>query len=129
MSDKQRLFQERAARARRNSGETPEYGASALPPCPWRRELRDGAQRAAQDEVNELRRAIEKSRRSAAMERATAEDLDLARAIKMSEEEAERQKKLAEQSPAPLCDQGQQQYVYPGAYTCRIALTPVKGID
>lgn len=127
--DKQRLFRERASRAKmhgRSSGETDD-GAPALPPRPRRRELRDGAQRAAEDEEDELRRAIEESRRSAAMERATAEDLDLARAIKMSEEEAERQKKLAAQSSAPLFDQGQQQYVYFGEHTRRIALTPAKG--
>ena len=120
LSDKQRLFQERRARAQmrdrmagraRSSGDTDDGSPDPLlNPARRRRPLPNGLQRPVRDEEEDMRRAIEESMRSAAEERATAEDLDLVRALKLSEEEEEeRRKKLMEQNASSLFDDAQQQ--------------------
>jgi epsin len=58
---------------------------------------------------DELRRAIEESKKSLALESAMAEERDLARALKESEEEEEKRKKAAEDSNANALFDDQQQ--------------------
>ena len=110
-----RLRRERQIRARmrdrlggRSSAETDPESEDPLPYRRRPRPLPNGLQRVADDEDEELKRAIEESLKSAAQERATAEDKDLERAIKLSQEEEENRKRLVEQNAAALFDDSNQ---------------------
>ena len=104
LMDKRRLFQERTARSRmrdrmlgRTSTDTddddengrPAYRRPATKPMP------ETLRRRGNDEEEELRRAIEESKRDA-QARSTAEDRDLQRAIELSKEDEERRRRLVE---------------------------------
>ena len=59
----------------------------------------------------ELRKAIEESKKSLAQERVTAEQRDLERAIRMSQEEEDKRKKQVADSASSLFDETSQTYV------------------
>ena len=110
LTDKQRLYRERRARAHmrdrmmgrpRNSTDTDSD--EERPPA-RRRPLPNGLDRVADGEDEELQRAIEESKKTAAMQNKTAEDQDLERAIKLSQEEEEKRRKLEEENAAALFD-------------------------
>lgn len=113
LTDKNRLHRERRVRSQmrdrmlgRSRGSIDEEDDES------RRTRPNGNPRANPDEDEQLRRAIEESKRTAAQERATAEDRDLQRAIKLSQEEEERRKQaLIEANAAALFDDSNQQYV------------------
>ncbi|KAH9914896.1 ENTH-domain-containing protein [Epithele typhae] len=118
LADKRHLFQERVARARmynrmadRQSTDTesdPDSNPGFSKP---RRRLPNGLEEnvVRGDEDEDMRRAIEESRRSAAERHATAEDADLARAIKLSEQDEARRHKVVDQNAAALFGDAQQQ--------------------
>lgn len=60
----------------------------------------------------ELRKAIEESKKSLAQERVTAEQRDLERAIRMSQEEEDQRKKQVADSDSSLFDDTNQTYVF-----------------
>ncbi len=102
--DKQRLYRERRTRANmrdrmmgrsRNSNDTDSDDER-----PRRRPLPNGLDKVAGEEDEDLRRAIEESRKSAAVLRKTAEDEDLERAIRLSQEDEERRRRLVEEANA-----------------------------
>ncbi|KAI0640316.1 hypothetical protein C8Q77DRAFT_1214559 [Trametes polyzona] len=110
LTDKKRLYEERRIRAQMRERMLNRRGASvdhdqADTSRPARR-----TSNPQEDEDEQLRRAIEESKRTAEQERATAEDRDLQRAIKLSEEEEEKRKKaLDEANAAALFDTSNQQ--------------------
>ncbi|RDX44272.1 ENTH-domain-containing protein [Lentinus brumalis] len=102
--DKQRLYRERRTRANmrdrmmgrsRNSNDTDSDDER-----PRRRPLPNGLDKVAGEEDEDLRRAFEESRKSAAVLRKTAEDEDLERAIRLSQEDEERRRRLVEEANA-----------------------------
>ncbi|KAI0696874.1 hypothetical protein C8T65DRAFT_29991 [Cerioporus squamosus] len=112
LMDKQRLYRERRTRAHmrdrmmgrsRNSNDTDSDDER----LPRRRPLPNGLD-SGEGEDEELRKAIEESKKSAAMAKKTAEDEDLERAIKLSQEEEERRRKLVEENAAALFDDNYQ---------------------
>ncbi|KAI0352211.1 ENTH-domain-containing protein [Trametes cingulata] len=115
LTDKSRLYRERRVRAQmrdrmlgrpRNSADTDDGEDDD----DLSRRRRAGRAQGA-DEDEELRRAIEESKRTAAQARATAEDKDLERAIRLSQEEEEkrRQALLEAANAAALFDDSNQQ--------------------
>ncbi|KAI0756073.1 hypothetical protein C8Q80DRAFT_1092406 [Daedaleopsis nitida] len=112
LSDMGRLLHERQVRSHmhdrmtstsRNSAETESESDVPRPHHrPRPRPLPNGLDRVADQEDEELQRALEESRRIAAQLRATAEDEDLQRAMKLSQEEDERRKRLVEQNAMAL---------------------------
>ncbi|RPD54516.1 ENTH-domain-containing protein [Lentinus tigrinus ALCF2SS1-7] len=117
LTDRQRLHRERRDRAHmrdrlmgrsRNSNDTDSDEERPLGDRYRRRPLPNGLDKVANGEDEDLRRAIEESKKSAAMAKKTAEDQDLERAIKLSQEDEERRKKLVEQNAAALFDDSNQ---------------------
>ncbi|KAH9854495.1 hypothetical protein C2E23DRAFT_867495 [Lenzites betulinus] len=114
LMDKKRLHEERRIRSQmrdrmlgnRAAAESGEDAEDAS-----RRGRRaNGASGTQAAEEEQLRRAIEESKRTAEQERATAEDKDLLRAIQLSQEEEEKRKKtLDEANAAALFDATNQQ--------------------
>ncbi|KAI0801523.1 hypothetical protein C8Q74DRAFT_498496 [Fomes fomentarius] len=111
LSDMGRLFEERKVRSNmhdrmigRNSADTDPGLEEPRPYRARKRPLPNGLNRVADQEDEELQRAIEESKRSAAQEPHTAEDEDLAKAIKLSEEEEEekRRKRMVESNATAL---------------------------
>ncbi|KAI0370126.1 ENTH-domain-containing protein [Pilatotrama ljubarskyi] len=117
LTDKNRLYRERRVRAQmrdrmlgrpRSSADTDDDDDDDDENARRRRAPRPQTA----DEDEELRRAIEESKRTAAQERATAEDKDLERAIRLSQEEEEKRRQaLLEANAASLFDDTNQQYV------------------
>ncbi|CDO76913.1 hypothetical protein BN946_scf184398.g1 [Trametes cinnabarina] len=111
LMDKDRLYRERRIRSQmrdrmlgRRHGSIDDE--SQRPPP---KSLPNGSSKALDDEDEQLRRAIEESKRTAA-QRATAEDKDLERAIKLSQEEEEKRRRaLDEANAASLFDDSNQQ--------------------
>ena len=104
LMDKRRLFQDRTARSRmrdrmlgRTSTDTDEDDENGRPPYrrPATKPMPETLRRRGNDEEEELRRAIEESKRDA-QARSTAEDRDLQRAIELSKEDEERRRRLVE---------------------------------
>ncbi|OSD01126.1 ENTH-domain-containing protein [Trametes coccinea BRFM310] len=111
LMDKDRLHRERRVRSQmRDRMLGRRYGSiDGEDENQRRRDLPNGSGRALDDEEEQLRRAIEESKRTAA-ERATAEDKDLERAIRLSQEEEEKRKHaLDEANAASLFDDSNQQ--------------------
>ncbi|KAI0674006.1 hypothetical protein C8Q78DRAFT_969052 [Trametes maxima] len=109
LMDKKQLYQERRIRSQmwdrlKGQGKGAEDDTDAR-----RKRATNGASREEDDE--ELRRAIEESKRTAEQERATAEDKDLERAIRLSQEEEEQRKLslIEQQNAAALFDDTNQQ--------------------
>ncbi|KAI0829104.1 ENTH-domain-containing protein [Trametes gibbosa] len=114
LMDKNRLHEERRIRSqmrdrmlgRRANSDGDEDEEQA----PRTQRPANGASGPRDTEEDQLRRAIEESKRTAEQERATAEDNDLQRAIRLSQEEEEKRKKaLDEANATALFDASNQQ--------------------
>ncbi|KAI0658276.1 hypothetical protein C8Q70DRAFT_994243 [Cubamyces menziesii] len=110
LTDKNRLYRERRVRSQMRDRMLGRGRGSLDEEDEERKARPNGNPRANADEDEQLRRAIEESKRTAAQERATAEDRDLQRAIKLSQEEEEKRKQaLIEANAAALFDDSNQQ--------------------